>query len=305
MASLLTGVSLAAAAPNPRVIICGGGVIGASTAYYLSKRGCNPTIIERCELAAAASGKAGGFLAADWNDDSPVGPLSRESFKLHAELSSELGAGKIDYRRLSCTAVALADGPTPPAPAKLRGVEWADMGAIGARPMGDETTIAQVHPRKLTLAMANAAESRGSTVRIGTVAEIEAGTPVRLRLADGEWLEADAVVLAMGPWTDQLKSKLQLPRMLGIKYHSVLMQAASELSQAVFFQGTQHAAYSTQHTALSTQHTARSTKHAAQSTQIVRERVHGRHSDCGRHTAEPDTAREADRQPCHRDHVFE
>jgi glycine/D-amino acid oxidase-like deaminating enzyme len=49
-----------------RVVICGGGVISACTAYFLSRRGIDVTVVERTEVAAAASGKAGGFLALDW-----------------------------------------------------------------------------------------------------------------------------------------------------------------------------------------------------------------------------------------------
>lgn len=59
------------------MVICGGGIIGAATAYYLSQQGVAATVVEREALAAAASGKAGGFLALDWNDSSPVGPLAR------------------------------------------------------------------------------------------------------------------------------------------------------------------------------------------------------------------------------------
>jgi glycine/D-amino acid oxidase-like deaminating enzyme len=46
-----------------RVVICGGGVISACTAYFLARRGIDVIVIERTEVAAAASGKAGGFLA--------------------------------------------------------------------------------------------------------------------------------------------------------------------------------------------------------------------------------------------------
>jgi glycine/D-amino acid oxidase-like deaminating enzyme len=55
-----------------RVLICGGGVIGASIAYFLARRGIAVTVVERAGIACAASGKAGGFLALDWNDGSPV-----------------------------------------------------------------------------------------------------------------------------------------------------------------------------------------------------------------------------------------
>ena len=46
-----------------RVVICGGGVIGASVAYFLSRRGVDVIVVERRGVACAASGKAGAFLA--------------------------------------------------------------------------------------------------------------------------------------------------------------------------------------------------------------------------------------------------
>ena len=49
-------------------MICGGGVIGACAAYLLSRRGIDVTVVERNEVAAAAYGKAGGYLALDWCD---------------------------------------------------------------------------------------------------------------------------------------------------------------------------------------------------------------------------------------------
>src|SRR5258707_11716428 len=82
------------------VLICGGGVIGASIAYFLSCRGIVATVIERTGLACAASGKAGGFLALDWCDGSPLQALARRSFALHAELAQQLG-GDWGYRRMT------------------------------------------------------------------------------------------------------------------------------------------------------------------------------------------------------------
>ena len=79
--------------------ICGGGVIGASIAYFLSCRGVKATVIEGTGLACAASGKSGGFLALDWSDGSPLAPLARRSFALHAELAEEI-AEDWGYRRL-------------------------------------------------------------------------------------------------------------------------------------------------------------------------------------------------------------
>ncbi len=85
-------------------------VIGANIAYQLSLRGVakSVTIVDRVGVAPAASGKAGGFLALDWNDGSAVEQLSRKSFQLHKQLAKDL---KLDsYRTLTCSAVAVSGG---------------------------------------------------------------------------------------------------------------------------------------------------------------------------------------------------
>ena len=70
-----------------RIVIVGGGIIGCSTAYFLTKLGQkNVTLVEAVEVAHAASGRAGGFLALDWCDSGKSGALARRSFKLHEKL---------------------------------------------------------------------------------------------------------------------------------------------------------------------------------------------------------------------------
>src|SRR5216110_1596940 len=81
------------------VVVCGAGVIGASVAYFLTRRGIAVTVVERSGVACAASGKSGGFLALDWCDGSPLGPLARASFALHAELAQKLPTD-YGYRRM-------------------------------------------------------------------------------------------------------------------------------------------------------------------------------------------------------------
>jgi glycine/D-amino acid oxidase-like deaminating enzyme len=73
-----------------KILIVGGGVIGTSIAYFLSRRGAEPVVIERTGIASAASGKSGGFLALDWCDGTPLQALARRSFALHASLAAEI-----------------------------------------------------------------------------------------------------------------------------------------------------------------------------------------------------------------------
>jgi len=82
-----------------RIVICGGGAIGVAIAYFLSRRGAEPIVVERHQVAGSASGKSGGFLAFDWCRGSALDRLARRSFTLHAELAETLG-NPWGYRRL-------------------------------------------------------------------------------------------------------------------------------------------------------------------------------------------------------------
>jgi glycine/D-amino acid oxidase-like deaminating enzyme len=93
-------------------------------------------------------------------------------------------------------------GSKPPSK-KLAGVEWADLGVRGSRDLGTEETIAQVLPDQLVTALLKGArEAAGSEVRIGTCEGVAVGPGgVSGLVVDGETLDADVVVVAMGPWT--------------------------------------------------------------------------------------------------------
>ncbi|KAL7625516.1 hypothetical protein AAE478_004736 [Parahypoxylon ruwenzoriense] len=83
----------------------GGGVIGTTTAYYLTRHPSfipsihHITLLEATSIGAAASGKAGGLLGL-WAYPTCLVPLS---YHLHAELAAEHGgAQRWGYRRLGC-----------------------------------------------------------------------------------------------------------------------------------------------------------------------------------------------------------
>ncbi|KAI0391433.1 FAD dependent oxidoreductase [Xylariaceae sp. FL0594] len=96
--------------PRPRhIVIIGGGIIGTTTAYYLTRHASfNPsihhiTLLEATSIAAGASGKAGGLLGL-WAYPMCIVPLS---YRLHAELASEHdGPSRWGYRRLECGQIA-------------------------------------------------------------------------------------------------------------------------------------------------------------------------------------------------------
>ena len=220
--------------PPRHVIVCGAGVVGASVAYFLARRGVAVTIVERTAVACGASGKSGGFLALDWCDDSPLGPLARASFALHAKLAGELGAD-YGYRRMDTFMMAAREQGTLPGGHRVTAPAWIDGVGVMRAELGTTETTAQVHPAQFTTALIEAARAHGATLRMGVVEDLvqRAGAACGVRV-DGATLDADAVVLAIGPWTGRLATRLPLPRVYGLKGYSVTVEAAGVPAHALF-----------------------------------------------------------------------
>jgi len=199
-----------------RIVICGGGAIGAAIAYFTSRRGARSTVIERHAVAGAASGKSGGFLALDWCRGSPLDRLARRSFELHAELSAELG-DPWGYRRLTTYGGYAAEDDTARA---AGGRPWlADGVAITSR-LGSPETTALVEPRAFTTGMMHAAQAHGAVLRHGMVVDLlrsPSGAVCGVALADGEIVEGDAV------------------RELGYKGHSLVFETGGIIPAEALF----------------------------------------------------------------------
>ena len=215
-----------------RVLICGGGVIGASIAYFLTCRDVEVCLIERTGLACAASGKAGGFLARDWCDGTPLQALARRSFALHAQLADEID-GDWGYRRLTTYGgVARMRRPLNP-----YNIDWLSPHVAVQQRLGSGETTAQVHPGQFTIAMMRAAQAQGAELRLGQVTGIvgKGGAAVRGVAVDREVIEGDAVVIAMGPWSILAAEWLPLPAVYGLKGHSVIFDTGTRVPAEALF----------------------------------------------------------------------
>jgi glycine/D-amino acid oxidase-like deaminating enzyme len=217
-----------------RVLICGGGVIGASIAYFLSCRGVKATVIERTGVACAASGKSGGFLALGWCDGTPLEALARRSFALHASLPEKIG-GDWGYRLLTTYAgTAGARG----AAGRGRRLSWLSEDVAIGRQLGSVETTAQVHPGQFTAALLAAAQAQGATLRIGGVTGIRRSKDqarVEGVEMDGARMEGDAVVIAMGPWSVLAARWLPLPPVFGLKGHSLVFETGTSVPAEALF----------------------------------------------------------------------
>jgi glycine/D-amino acid oxidase-like deaminating enzyme len=220
-----------------RVLIVGAGVIGTSIAYHLAARSADVVVLERNAVACAASGKSGGFLALDWCDGTPLMALARRSFALHAELAESL-KGDWGYRRMTTYAGRVGRSPALTVGA---GSGWISPDVAIAGQIGSTTTTAQVHPAAFTIGMIRAAETRGAELRLGEPQGLlrRNGDVVGV-LFNGEALEADAVVIAMGPWSILAAKWLPLPPVFGLKGHSLVFQTGATIPpEALFLEYTE------------------------------------------------------------------
>ena len=211
---------------RPEVLIVGGGILGCATAYFLAKEGIKSTILERESVACCASGFAAGLLNPlhGTGIPGPVEGLAWQGFQIHrdmiGELKQESGVDPhfselpcmwtlFDQREEGyCTELFEVAQRFDGFPARwldgheVRSVEprIADGVVKGLYMEG----IYQVDPYTYTLALAQAAEKLGTTMRNGTVKGLKSsnGRVTGVITETGE-IDCGTLVLAMGPWTAQ------------------------------------------------------------------------------------------------------
>ena len=189
------------------IVVIGGGIIGCTTAYFLSRHPLyNPSkhhiiLLEASRIAGGASGKAGGLLGL-WAYPANIVPLS---YNLHAELAAQHnGEQRWGYRKIHCGQLSARGRLPPPANGKNpdpksngedssislqkrdaaalskltaaglpKDLSWVSPGSAQFYyPMGDPNTTAQVHPYQFTTSMASLAEEAGANIILGKVTSI-------------------------------------------------------------------------------------------------------------------------------------
>ena len=209
------------------VLVIGGGIVGASTAYQLARRGASVTLLEADRLASGATGRNLGFI---WLHTRRAGPeldLVMATRTGLEDLPDELGAdfglrcnGGLTYFRTEDQATVMrefvdrrvADG----VPMRLLdGNEARAMAPILPDDVLGATYCpldAQIDSRRYVRAFAAAAQRAGATIVEGSsVRTLEAdGRRMRRVLTDLGPISAGQVVLAAGAWSPFLGAQLGL-----------------------------------------------------------------------------------------------
>ena len=211
------------------VAIIGGGIMGLSTAYHLSRRTkLRIAVLERGYLVSGASGRNGGGLRMQWGDAGNVA-LMMESIDMCRSLAQELGinlwfrqGGYLFLARSEAGEARLVRNEALHrelgAPTRLlTGTEaleivpQLDVSEVRLCAFNPEDGV--VFPWPFVWGYAGQAVARGVVVRTHTAVDrIEVlADGLRLHLSTGERLDAERVLNATGAWS------IELNRALGIE----------------------------------------------------------------------------------------
>jgi 4-methylaminobutanoate oxidase (formaldehyde-forming) len=206
-----------------RVVIIGGGVIGASIAYHLAKGGERDVVVlEQSEIGGGTTWHAAGMVGR-LRASSTFARMCDTSAKLYAGLEAETGE-KVDWRQCGTLYVARNDERMfqyrrTGAMAQHLGIDVEMVGkqeAIDLFPFqrGDDLVgglyipdDGKVEPAGVARALAKGAQLRGATIcehaRV-TGLRVENGRATGVELDGGHLIEAEEIVLSGGMWTRDL-----------------------------------------------------------------------------------------------------
>jgi glycine oxidase len=204
------------------VVVVGGGVIGASVAFFLAREGIEVALLEREALAAGASGAAAGMLTPT-GEAAEQGPFllwARRSLEGFPALAAELlERSGVDCEFVRSGTLRLAFGAAEARTLRARikklgvpGLEWLDARALqAAEPLAAPGAVGAVwspedgHVRSPLLVRAYAGAARRLGARIETGVEVtglrSAGERVAgVETSGGAWSTSRVIVCA-GAWS--------------------------------------------------------------------------------------------------------
>jgi len=229
--------------PN-NIVVVGGGIQGASVAYFLSQHPSKPkvTVVESQQIASAASGKGGGFMARSWGDGGSTQQLHHLAFDLYEELAPKLGCKT--YRKIPVLSVQPGKGAAERAlkSNKMKGYmpSWLDGNIGGVSVMERGTDSAQITPKEFTEALIH---HSGADVIFGTVTGVQLNDDDEITGVclgeDGDVVNCDSMVVSAGPWScaaEDWFDDISLP-MEGVKSTSIVFQSDDEVDASALFCG--------------------------------------------------------------------
>ena len=204
-----------------KVIVVGGGIIGTSVAYYLSKKDIEVLLFEAKDIAAGTSGSCDKAIMLQSKKTGPNLDLAMTSAKMFENLELELGEdleyhkgggmilieNEFEYKVIqemverqnhAGLGVSIITGE------KARNRVPALSNKIIAATWWEED--AEINPISITFAFAKAAQRQNATIKLNCEVQsllIERNRIVGIKTDEGDFF-ADSVVVCAGVWTKKL-----------------------------------------------------------------------------------------------------
>jgi sarcosine oxidase, subunit beta len=237
------------------VIVVGGGLAGAATAYNLAREGVRVTLFERGNLASGASGRNGGQVIQLDGRDRETGAMmnrlrySRRTVSLLKQYRTEL-EGDFEFRQVGSIDVAVTEKECAELQ-ELCGLQNAagdaDVEFLDARRLHEVSPFlhesfpgarfrwsdGNVYPFYLVRALAEKAAKLGAVIHTHRDVErvaVEAGR-VRGVESGGERFSAERVVLATSAWTSRLFPELGV---IPLRSHAALTDSIPQIGAPAF-----------------------------------------------------------------------
>lgn len=204
---------------GPNVIVVGAGAVGVSAAYHLADRGADVTLLDRGYAAGETTGKAAGFVYSQLHFPADVRAMEysfeffrdlaeREDFEFHetgflrvgTEAERPVFERQVEIQRDAGADVRLLNADEI---AEL----YPDLDLSGITVGTYSPTDGHADPHAFTTALLDRAERLGVEYRPKTPVEdvrrCDDGEIRGISTADSD-LDADAVVVAAGPWSRRI-----------------------------------------------------------------------------------------------------
>ncbi len=207
---------------SAQVVIVGGGVIGCSIAYHLTKLGCQDIVLlERKQLTSGTTWHAAGLVVTPSGDELSVdmSTYTRELMKtLEAETGQSTGFKAIGYLQLACTQEWLEERRRMAVSARRLGINYQEISPAEVKkmwPLAETSDIlagfytpedGRANPVDFTIALAKGARMGGAKIfeEIEVVGINKENGRVTGVVTDKGEIEAEIVVNCAGLWGRQL-----------------------------------------------------------------------------------------------------
>lgn len=197
-----------------QVVVVGAGIVGASVAYHLARRGVAVIVVEKAQPASGATGNSFAWIGD--NGSGPAAALHHGALREYRRIEAELASVRVRWTG----SLSWSDGPPKPG-APGSGPEpgsWISAAKIAALEPGLRRPPQQamyapgdgaIDPVAVTQALLRAARNYGAQVLQTTVTRVRSrGGRVAGLETSGGYLPADRVVLAAGTGVPALCSRL-------------------------------------------------------------------------------------------------